>query len=417
MKQAMALTIQNRAVKPTRAVKRHSASFVASVAWLFYAVIIAYVKAYVFDDDNSDYYFRVVPVAVILAYQFYHLLKDLYFGKYKMNLITAYFLFVVLQYIFLRSGLERVITLSALLTGIMIFKKYPLKKSELITLYYVFAAMVLIKIANGTTAENSNDTTKFNSNQCAISLMMLFCASLVILAHRKRVLYLIIAALCIALQFYFTSRNALGGCILFALSFCIFKAWKRKYKASSAFVLVFALSMLGILVAYIYSTVLYEAIGKGQITILGKDLFTGRQKIWAMTFDLIKENLWFGVGSHVNEDAILATGNDLYRNAHNMPLAVLASFGIIHFILFYLLFSRLVTKSSEVTSKKHKYVDLAPILYISVITVMNYLETLFFYQQTVSMIIVSFGFISCCHILRKRGKSLPLGTENGVNVG
>ncbi|MDE6029932.1 MAG: O-antigen ligase family protein [Clostridiales bacterium] len=415
MEQALPLPIMNR-VTTAHTARRHSVAFVASVAWLIYAIVVSYISVF-FGENGLLYYIKIVPMLLILFYQLYYLLRDVNVSKSGLNLTTVYFIFIILHYLLLRSGLERAVNLIAMLTCLLVFKKYPFKKREINKLYYLFVLVVFLKILNGATLENLADTTKFNPNECAIHLMLLFCISLVAFAYAKKLRYLIVTAICFALQFYFTSRGALGGCALFFVGFVLFRAWKRAWKVKTAFVIILLLSVLGILVAYIYSTVLFEAIGKGNVTIFGKDLFTGRQKIWQLTFDTIKDNLWFGVGSRVNEATVLEESNRIYRDSHNMALAVLVSFGLLHFILFYLLFSYLISTGGSYKKGKRKYVPSAPVIFMCVITLMNYFEMLFFYKWTMPMVIVAYGIIGSCRLLRKQKSSLPCRTYKRVYVG
>ncbi len=396
--------------------RRYSVSFVVSVAWLIYAIAVSYIKV-LLDESELLYYIQTIPMLLILFYQLYYLLRDANVSKLGLNLTSVYFLFIILHYFLLRSGLERVINLISMLTCLLVFKKYSFKKREINKLYYLFVLVVFLKIINGATVENMADTSKFNPNECAIYLMLLFCISLVTFAYAKKLRYLIVTAISFALQFYFASRGALFGCVLFFTAFVFFRAWKRAWKVKTAFVIILLLSVLGILAAYIYSTVLFEAIGKGNVTIFGKDLFTGRQKIWQLTFDTIKDNLWFGVGSRVNEATVLEESNSIYRNSHNMALAVLVSFGLLHFILFYLLFSYLISTGGAYKKGKRKYVPSAPIIFICVITLMNYFEMLFFSRWAMPIVVVAYGFICSCRLVQKHNRRLAYRGYKRVYVG
>lgn len=407
MEQALHRTLPLSTPERARAAKRHSVSFVVSVMLLTYALVVSYIDVIFNEFDKLTYYVQLIGMMLILFYLAYNLVKDVAFKNYRLNLIFIYCLFIIFHYMLLQSGLERVLRLLTLILGITALKKFPFNRAEIKQLYYLFAITVLLFILNGTTVENKADPTKFNPNGCAAYLMLLFCISIVMFANRKRALYLIIAAVCFALQFFFISRGATAGCILFAIAFIAFKAWKRKWKVKTAFIIILLLSMLGILAAYFYSTVLYDAIGRGQVTILGKDLFTGRQKIWRLTFESMHENLWFGVGSRINEATVLEESNSIYRDAHNMALAVFASFGLIHFILFYLLLSYLVSVIGVVRTKKGKYILRAPVIFMSVITLMSYFDALFFSRWVLPMIIVAYGFICGATPVRKTVAALP----------
>ena len=73
---------------------------------------------------------------------------------------------------------------------------------------------------------------------------------------------------------------------------------------------------------------MYPAIGHGKIIIFGKDIFSGRQTIWHFAFNSIKNNFWFGVGSHLNETQFNEGYYELIMNAHNQPIGILAAFGV-----------------------------------------------------------------------------------------
>lgn len=384
--------------------RKHSISFVSSVLWLAYMIVISYLKAAFNENSDVKYYIQLILMLLILGYQLVYVVNKVDLRYCKINAVWIYVIFTGLQYLLIRSGLEKVILLWALIINLLIYGKYPLKCGELKALYIVFTAATLLKIINGTTVENMADNSRFNPNECAVTLTVLFCISIAMAAKYKKIIYLFVAAASIALQFIFTSRGAMMGCILFFLLFVVFRPWKKDCKSSTAFWIVLILSVCGILVAYIYADVLFEKIGYGNVEIFGKDLFTGRQVIWELTFDSIRDNFWLGVGNDLNAEFAAIRNNSVYTSAHNQALGVLAAFGIFHFIIFYFLFSKIVSTVGAVKINGHKRIARAPLIFICVITLMNYFEILFFSQWAIPLVIAGYGFLCNCdfNIYKKR---------------
>ena len=211
---------------------KHSVTYVVLVLWSVYFVFISYMKAWFNENGTVKYYLQIVFMLIIFWYEFYQIMRDV--SIKKINLLMVYNIMLIVQYMILLSGLEKVVLLSALLLNIYLFKKYPMRYHEMKWIYWIFAIAVLLKIMNGTTVENMSDKTKFNPNECAVALMCLFCMSLVGFVFNKKICLLIIACGCFALQFYFRSRGALFGCLLFTILFVIFRAWKRTIRVDSA---------------------------------------------------------------------------------------------------------------------------------------------------------------------------------------
>lgn len=102
------------------------------------------------------------------------------------------------------------------------------------------------------------------------------------------------------------------------------KVWKNNffYKLSKisvfSFVLVFPI---------IY--VLIFKLADGNMVILGKPLFTGRETLWLNAFKAIKEDFILGIGF-----------TDNYVHAHNSFLLILHIYGAIIFAIYILLFNK-----------------------------------------------------------------------------
>lgn len=360
-----------------------------SVMWLVYFLMHAYLRLILKNFEWMIEWILISGSVIIILYQIFSLFFR-YPDKVYRN-FTLFLVYLILSwgvYLFVGSGLSKLIMLTAFLLSLFMIRSYPLSRNERNVLYYLLIIAIFIKIANGSSIWRRAESNRFNSNECAIALMALFCVSVVRFIYYKRIDSLVMTVLCFVLQFAFSSRGSTIGCILFFILLVLFKSGRKNFKQKTVFFVIIVVSLFGIFIAYFYVYVLFDLIGRGQFIIFGKDIFSGRQIIWKMTFESIKDNIWFGVGGYLNYD--YASVNSNYMNAHNQALGMLAGFGIFQFIIFYLLLSLIVSGSGVINEKKRTRVLCAPVLFFIAISVMSYFEILYFFRGAVPMIVVAY---------------------------
>ena len=357
----------------------HTLSYKLGVFLVVYTFLYYYLE--LFARTAGDKLMQSVPIAIDIVFSAYLFCKlfvnranDVLSVRNKRFFMT-FIVCILISYFVTLSGFEKMIGLVCILLSIMTFNRYPMKKEEKKRLFLFFIIAVAGILLNGAPAKR-NEETKFNSNGCGFLLTMVFFVSTVLFAKKTDVRYGALSAICLALQFVYDSRTSFFGCLVVALLFVVLRANKKTFKRKSAFRLIFLVSVLGVLVAYIYSGPLYSRFGAENIRILNKNLFSGREVIWSFTFDSIRENFFFGVGSKLNEDKLNAGYYELIMNAHNQPLAVLASFGIFVFIVFYVLYSSVL---STVYKKNRMFLyNRMPAVYILTMSFMSYFDIYLF---------------------------------------
>lgn len=314
----------------------------------------------------------------------------------EMKLLVLFLILLVVSYIWNSSGVHRSLMLFMVLSATYLFVKNPITVNESKYLFFIFTACVffiLINTAIGT--EDAIKANKFNPNGGGFLLTLLFCASLVILLKQRtfwnKTFFLTICIISFCLQFVFISRTAMLGLILFEIAVFLFRAKKKTAKFKSAFYILLVLAVLGIVVAYIYSEVLYGMLGRGNIIIFGKDLFTGREIIWNFTFESIRENFWFGVGSSLNEEQFNSGYYELIMNAHNQPLGLLAASGVLVFVVFYVTLSLFVALLYK--KNANQTFNRIPLIFMSVITIMSYFDIYFMALYNILPILLVFSII------------------------
>lgn len=277
----------------------------------------------------------------------------------------------------------------SLLSGIYVFNLNPLQDKEKKVIFCLFSLSILLILFNGSTVGNIREG-KFNPNTCGFLLTMLFCVCVPRFIDKKKKSIILIMFLCVGLQFVFDSRTALFGLLLYAFVCLILKASKRTFKHQSVFWMILVFSMLGLVAAYIYSEILFPLIGHGKIYIFGKDLFTGRQTIWGNAFHSIRENFWFGVGSHLNESLYEQGYNEAIMEAHNQPIGVFSAFGFLPFLLFYIV---LASFTSSFYQNDHTCSLRYPAIFLFVVTIMSYFEVYYFSIFTWIAILITYVLI------------------------
>lgn len=376
--------------------KKYSISFCIALYLIVYMLLYFYLKALLTGESVEVYqsYFSLLANGILFCLCFYNLFvsRKLSYGKFKL-LFFIFLCLAVISYLVNFSGLEKLIGLCDILMCIMLFQIYPIAKSEQKILFYLFIISVFFILINGTTDIDSQDENKFNPNTCAFLLSMLFCISIVIFLKTKSVFSLIFALISFGLQFAFISRTAMLACLIFFILNVLLRANKKTYKFKTVFITMLIFAVLGILFAYVYAEVLYPLWGHGKIKIFGKDLFTGREEIWHYTFVSIKENLLWGVGSHLNDDLLKSGFYELIINAHNQPMGLIAAFGLGPFIVFYIAFAYIVAYKYDFNKKSRVYYSNVPALFMLTITLMSWFDLYLFSQYNWIPIIITYCLI------------------------
>lgn len=249
----------------------------------------------------------------------------------------------IISYSIHQSGLEYFCN-TIIFLGVLAMAPYVKLKKNLtrISLAIYFAVTILVMLfAKQFGAGNTKDVLiNLNTNGSGFILMICeFCLLGLVCVNKnhraKRYCYLILFVVVFIFHIQFSGRSSLIGTALMLL----YVIFKRQFdKSGKRFVrgLAFILCLGGVLFAYIYAVPLFEKIGHGQIYLMGKDIFTGRQVIWQDAFEQLSGNLLFGIGNRLQSIAI---NNDTsgFTNLHNQMMGWLTTYGIVVYILILLL--------------------------------------------------------------------------------
>lgn len=371
----------------------HSSSYYLAIG-MGLLTLLYYYLPFILDFYNSYVLFAAAIVAALAFILFRGI-------KLRLDFLLPLSLFILTSlcsYFWNTSGVLQVMYAFTILLYLYVFHADPLRKREqniVLIMFTVITFFVLLNGDRGAVIYGGNEG-KFNPNTCGLMLSMLFFAGVSKYVSERKISLLIFSVVCFLVQFLFLCRTALMGEAIFLVGLLITRARKKTFRRSTVFWTIFLFSIGGVIFAWLYADVLFSAVGYGKITILGKDLFTGRQAIWQNALQRIRNNPIFGVGGQlgVGEDEIA----DSLENAHNQPLGILAAFGLLPFLFFYVALA-LLAALPYCNGHGSRQCNRVPAIFLFTITVMCYFELLFSAQW--GAILMAYPIILSCSISRK----------------
>lgn len=397
-----AITVSNKYINKTSAgSKKHSMSFWTLIVLIICMPVRYYGSLFVSDNSALGEFMPLLAAVPAFAIVFLLFIRNVNIKYSDLFLFLLFAVFLTVSCTVNDSGIEHAFGLVSVLLGLYVIHCDPMKKREINVIFPLFIFALILILLNGAGGKTDSEAAgKFNPNSCAFLLTMLYCISIVRFVNSRRQFCLILALICFILQFYFISRTALLGEILFTLGMIFCRAWKKKtFRGRTVFWTILVFSVLGILIAYYYSEILYPRVGYGRVKIFSKDLFTGRQEIWGFAFESISKNLWLGVGGHLNEAQFKNGYYDLIMNAHNQPLGTLAAYGILVFSLFYITFARFAAQPYR--NGRQSKINRLPAIFLLTVIVMGYFDIYFLAIFNWIVILIAYGLIfsmSCLEI-------------------
>lgn len=288
------------------------------------------------------------------------------------NYVIYLFVFgyCLLATFFNQSGLGTIIAYFSLMTMLIISRETSFTDKELFRLDLIFLlclAILLIVFSQkqGVYYKLIWGDFRLNPN-CYATLLLAFSS----MSHRlfKRIKNKIFRTLInlafFISNFYFLLQTDARASMVSYLVYCAFSIiflvmnHKQKYnvKKNLSRILFFILT-LSILGVFVY-ILLYRFIGKQDLIILGKNLFTGREKIWIEALDLYSNNWLFGFS---NKHKFL----NRFYNVHNGLLTILCHLSFVGFLGFITMFSKSVQCKNDQEIDIYKYFSLLEFIFLA----------------------------------------------------
>lgn len=381
------------------AVKReegHTCSFYLAIVLIVSMLLQFYIPVFIETEGTffGGYIFSLLPAFVLIFEILFLWLRNIRISYREIGIFLAVVCALAASLLVTKSGASKIFALLAILVGLYILQKEPLQRRERNAVFWLFAAAVVLILLNGVRGDATLELAKgkFNPNTCAFLLTLFFCVCFARICIVRTWKDILLAAICFLLQFFYISRTALLGELLFVLISLVCRAWKsNSYSPRTVFWVILLFSVMGVVLAWLYAEVLFPAVGHGKIVVFGKDIFTGRQAIWGFAFDSIHEHFLFGVGSHLNEAQFEAGYYEWIMNAHNQAVGMLAAFGIIAFVLFYIALS--FAAAQPYRGGKGNRVSRFPAIFLLTVTIMSYFDVYLFSGYNWIAILLAYGLI------------------------
>lgn len=289
---------------------------------------------------------------------------------YRKSEVIALSHFIVLLFPFISalangSGLGSMICMVNLFNILFLAREFTLtqKQHKILSLIVYFSTLFIMLLyikKSGIMYVNIISGTDLNPNGYAtIGLINAIIAVNVIINLKvknktKYILNILYAFISIFILINTGARTSMVALLCYYILSLIFYK-KKSFKKPELLVIIFMICCF--LFAFVY--VFIHDYVSPDLEILGKKLFTGRQKIWLDIFNRLKTDWLFGFSNQV-------AFNDKWVNTHNAYLAIWGNLGILTFISFmiYLFYSQ-KGKIKNCRYNKHMYFAVFVMLFIS----------------------------------------------------
>ncbi|MBO5889665.1 MAG: O-antigen ligase family protein [Clostridia bacterium] len=315
---------------------------------------------------------------------------SLFQGLILVSLISCYLAVYLIQ----GSGLEYAINLIAVIGILSVIPHLDYSGVVYKIMTYLFYAFVVLIIlfAPKTDLGKTAGLISFNNLNPNCSSIILMVTSIFVLkrietikSQNKKIALIILLLLIYYFQLQFSSRIALLGSALF-LAYYFLRNKINKISKNKVVFLSLIVLLLSPVFCYLYSVTLFNIIGKGNLIIMGKDIFTGRQVIWKEAFEYIENDLILGLGNTF-KSTFYASSTEA-SNLHNQMMGCLVCFGIVNMIIFAVAYSSSIGKIWQNPNLKFTAT------YLLLLIIISYTETIFYSSSTVFAVI--FGATMLC---------------------
>lgn len=287
-------------------------------------------KLSIFFSNNFIYFYLLGSV---LLFFLLVVNNKMLIQKKDLLMLFVSLVFCTFGYIHNNVAMGNVMTMICSILYLYYFRKCELENKKVLLLICTVASLLFVYIS--TTVVNSfySHNSSLNPNAVAQILFVL----LIILNHllnffNKRKIIILIFSILILIGIYnCESRSVLFVSILYLIISSISKKMMKKEKyLKKEKIIYWIIIIAGLLVPYILVN-MYTNSYTLTFSLFGKSLYSGREKIWIVVLDELKNIKYFLFGIPTNQYYSLM----FTSNLHNVFLTVLANYGIIYFLIYF----------------------------------------------------------------------------------
>ncbi|MDE6475097.1 MAG: O-antigen ligase family protein [Clostridia bacterium] len=333
--------------------KRTNRSYTVLI-WLLFVMLIC-------DLVEAPIPYEIYSFGTTVCCFLFIIFNNKYLNKKNIVYFGVFCICIFLSAFIHMSGIEDMCKIISFLSILLISSSFKIGAKTVKRLYYatLILGLALLLFAplgdlNTTIIKGVPFLNEVNPNTSAFYMYSVAIISIVFAIKYKRknrLLNIIIFSIATFGIVLFQSRTCLMSLLISLFFLILFKFIKGDHKTRFLAIL----AVLGILFAYFYAVILFDIVGgTGQVEIFGKDLFTGRQKIWQSAFLRLDGHYLFGIGNTLAE----GSENVAYTsNIHNQFLSIMTIYGLPTVIMFILCLTKFI--NSLVDDKKQYYIILS----------------------------------------------------------
>ncbi len=312
-------------------------------------ILILFFRTFFAMPDWLDRLYINLAVATLSVAIILHA-PEIFKDKYLLILAAGLFVFLITSYCLRGTGMEYIRNTLLFLGTLAILPYIKLDKKSIWIFLTAYVVHFLILVVFARRSWQDTDAVIYRINENITSYVCFFAGALllglgsIIKNWKLRASMYLLAIACMGTLLLFGGRTSMIAAICFGVYF-ILKGLFSKLKMRAIEIFVVVIFVFGIAFAYFYAEILYNWMGAEGLKFFGKDVFTGRQRVWSDAFSQLKGNVLFGLGydfvTEYNQQGVVKTG----INLHSQPMGYLVTFGIFAFLFYTLLLARLTVKT------------------------------------------------------------------------
>ena len=326
----------------------------------FYILVCcALINVLFFAHTRIEHLFMLASLGILLFFSFYRQLIST--QEFFLVFLTCCFsmVFTVTQY----GGEGLVINFLNILLSSSVFCNSQIRLPSFrkihlsIALFLSFYMLTMDYGGIGLIHINSFLGYRINKNSLGILILANFYGWMCFLSTCKRFKVLLwivragICAVCVYLLYLVGCRTAIGAMAIFI----VLEFLKRKpFSYKQLRWLVILTMLLNVVIVPLYISI---AETKGEVMLLGKNLFSGREYVWKSAWEYFQNSPWIGNGAMV---AFAGPNKTVNASAHNTILNIMCTLGILPAASFVFMLGRRL-----VSTRHYAYNRVAQLAFLS----------------------------------------------------
>ncbi len=246
-------------------------------------------------------------------------------------------LFCFFGYIQNNVSLGNVLTMICSVLYLYYFRKCSIVDKNVLLLICIITSICYVYISISVVDSFYSNSTYLNPNAVAqvLFFLLIIINHLLSMSNNNKKIMILLSILILVGIYNCESRSVLIFSLFYLfVTFILKKMHSKESSKKKEKIIYWIIVIIGLIVPYILVT-MYTNSFTSTFSLFGKNLYSGREKIWIIVLDRLSSvrNIFLGIPTNEYYGAMFTS------NLHNIFLTILANYGIIYFfIYFYYLF-------------------------------------------------------------------------------